>query len=153
MVFFKIASTLDSMVGYKSPRYLYFGWAGARLDDVMNYVPARLTWILTVFVAHFLPGYSSRKAWEVGLSQHHLAPGPNSGWSETAFAGALELRIAGPIWKQGVLVTDIWLGSPNDRTDAGFTDLRRAIRLAEWVTLVFTLLILLPSLGIIIVFK
>lgn len=139
MVFFKIASTLDSMVGYKSPRYLQFGWAGARLDDLLNFIPARLTWAMTVFVAAILPGYSARKAFHVGLTQHQLAPGPNSGWSETAFAGALELRIAGPIYKAGVMVTDIWLGKAHDRTDASPTDIERAARLATWVTLTFAL--------------
>jgi len=144
MVFFKVASTLDSMVGYKNARYLFFGWAGARLDDVMNFIPARLTWLLTVCVARVVRGYSYAKAWRVGLDQHHLAPGPNSGWSETAFAGALELRIAGPIYRNGVLVTDIWLGNSEDRIDAGIPDLERAIRLAQMVTVFFTLLILIP---------
>jgi len=139
MVFFKIVSTLDSMVGYKNERYLHFGWAGARLDDVLNYVPARLTWLLTWVSAALLPGYSPKKAYRVGLDQHSLAPGPNSGWSEAAFAGALELRIAGPIWKGGVMVTDIWLGDPGDRTDASPADLARASWLAYTVTLIFVL--------------
>ena len=139
MVFFKIVSTLDSMVGYKNERYFYFGWAGARLDDLMNYVPARITWILTWITAAFLPGFSPAKAFRIGLEQHALAPGPNSGWSEAAFAGALELRIAGPIWKGGVMVTDIWLGDPSDRSDAKPRDLVRAFRLAYTGTILFLL--------------
>lgn len=140
MVFFKVASTLDSMVGYKSPRYLYFGWAGARLDDLLNFIPARLTWALTVLVAGVFKGTSAAKAFKVGLSQHALAPGPNSGWSETAFAGALQIRIAGPIYKGGQLVCDIWLGNSGDRTEATPKDLERAGRLATGVTLCFLVL-------------
>src|SRR5207244_3824087 len=107
LVLFKIVSTMDSMVGYKTPTHLRFGWCGARLDDVMNYVPARLTWLLMSALAAILPGYSGRKAWRVGLEQHGLLLGPNSGWSEAATAGALERRIVGPIWLKGVQVTDL----------------------------------------------
>ena len=63
---FKIASTMDSMVGYKTPRYLQFGWCGARLDDVMNFVPARLTWLLLALIALFMPGCSAKKALAIG---------------------------------------------------------------------------------------
>lgn len=140
MVLFKVASTLDSMVGYKSPRYLQFGWAGARLDDLMNFVPARLTWGITVLVSFVIKDCSPAKAFKIGLTQHKLAPGPNSGWSETAFAGALQLRIAGPIYKAGKLVCDIWLGDSRDRTDASPQDIERAARLATGVTLAFLVL-------------
>ena len=101
---------MDSMVGYKTPRYLRFGWCGARLDDVMNYLPARMTWLVIAALAALLPGYSGRKAWRVGLRQHRLLLGPNSGWSEAATAGALQRRIVGPIWLKGVQVTDLWIG-------------------------------------------
>ena len=101
VVLFKVVSTMDSMVGYKTPRYLRFGWCGARLDDLMNLVPARLTFILLSITATVLPGYSGRKALRVGLGQHSLLPGPNSGWSEAATAGALQRRLVGPIWMHG----------------------------------------------------
>ena len=86
IVLFKVASTMDSMVGYKTPRYLHFGWCGARLDDVMNLLPARLTWLLIGIAAGFLPGCSSTKAWRIGWRQHSVVPGPNAGWSEAATA-------------------------------------------------------------------
>ncbi len=139
MLAFKIASTLDSMVGYRTERYLYFGWAGARLDDVMNYLPARLTWLMTALLAAILPRYSGRKTWRVGLDQHALAPGPNSGWSEAAFAGALQCRIAGPIWKNGQLVTTIWLGHAQDPEGANAPTIEKAIQLSVLVTLFFVL--------------
>ncbi len=60
---------MDSMVGYKTPKYLKFGWAGARLDDVMNYVPARLTWLLLGVCGLVVPGCSAIKAWRIGWQQ------------------------------------------------------------------------------------
>jgi adenosylcobinamide-phosphate synthase len=114
LVVFKIVSTMDSMVGYKTPRYLRFGWCGARLDDVMNFIPARLTWLMIAAVAAVLPGYSGHAALRIGLEQHALLPGPNAGWSEAAIAGALRRKLAGSIWLEGQLVTDQWIGDPCD---------------------------------------
>src|SRR5215212_5286924 len=87
LVLFKIVSTMDSMVGYRTPRYLRFGWCGARIDDAMNYVPARVTWLLLAGVAAAIPGCSATKALRVGLADHAVLPSPNSGWSEAAAAG------------------------------------------------------------------
>jgi len=129
LVLFKIVSTMDSMVGYKTPQYLRFGWCGARLDDVMNYVPARLTWLVIVGIALVAPGLSGRKAWRVGLAQHALLLGPNSGWSEAATAGALMRRIVGPIWLKGVQVTDLWIGDPDDPPLSTRSDVVRAMAL------------------------
>ncbi len=130
IVLFKIVSTMDSMVGYSTPQYLRFGWCGARLDDVLNYVPARLTWFVVAAVAWVLPGLSGRKAWRIGLQQHAIVPGPNAGWSEAAAAGALGRRIAGPIWLRGVLVNDAWIGDPADPPLESAGDVGRAMALA-----------------------
>jgi adenosylcobinamide-phosphate synthase len=124
---FKVVSTMDSMVGYKTPQYLRFGWCGARLDDAMNYLPARLTWLAIAAIAAVLPRFSGGKAWTIGLRQHALLLGPNAGWSEAATAGALERRIAGPIWLNGVQVTDIWIGDPGDPVLASAGDVKRAL--------------------------
>ena len=114
LVLFKVVSTMDSMVGYKTPEYIRFGWCGARLDDVMNFVPARLTWMLIAIAAMAIPGCSARKALRIGWEQHALLPGPNSGWSEAAVAGAIQGRLVGPIFVRGSLVTDKWLGDVAD---------------------------------------
>jgi adenosylcobinamide-phosphate synthase len=127
LVLFKVISTMDSMIGYKSERYLRFGWCGARLDDVMNYVPARLTWLIIVMVSAVVPGLSARKAWAVGLGQHALLLGPNSGWSEAATAGAVQRRIVGPIWLKGVMVTDLWVGDSGDPALETASDVTRSI--------------------------
>jgi adenosylcobinamide-phosphate synthase len=121
LLLFKVASTMDSMVGYKSPRYFYFGWCGARLDDMMNFIPARLTWLLLGLSA--IP-----KGWRVGLAQHAILPGPNPGWSEATMAGVLGKKLIGPIWKEGHIVTEVWLGDPQDPEAGTDEDISRAIR-------------------------
>ena len=128
-VLFKCVSTMDSMVGYKTAAYLRFGWCGARLDDLMNLIPARLTWLLTAAAALALPGCSARKALRVGWRQHALVPGPNAGWAEAALAGAAQRRLIGPIRQQGRLVTEIWLGDGHDPPAGSAEDYRRAARL------------------------
>jgi adenosylcobinamide-phosphate synthase len=126
IVLFKVVSTMDSMVGYKTPRYLKFGWCGARLDDLMNFIPARLTWLLLSLVSIVVPGCSVAKAFLVGWQQHPILPGPNSGWSEAATAGSIQKRLLGPIWAKGVLVTEIWLGDPGDPPAGDDSDIWRA---------------------------
>jgi adenosylcobinamide-phosphate synthase len=126
IVLFKIASTMDSMVGYKTPLYLRFGWCGARLDDVMNYLPARMTWLLIAAVALFVPGCSAQKALVIGWRQHAILPGPNAGWGEAATAGAIERKLIGPIWANGALVTDVWLGDSGDAAAGEAVDITRA---------------------------
>ena len=127
LVLFKVISTMDSMVGYKTPRYLKFGWCGARLDDLMNFVPARITWLILTLFSFVIPGCSGRKAFRVGWQQHAILPGPNSGWSEAATAGGIQRRLLGPIWAKGALVTDVWLGDPSDPPAGADSDLPRAV--------------------------
>jgi adenosylcobinamide-phosphate synthase len=126
IVLFKVVSTMDSMVGYKTPRYLKFGWCGARLDDLMNFIPARLTWLLLSLLSGMIPGCSARKALRVGWRQHAILPGPNSGWSEAATAGGIQRRLIGPIWAKGVLVTELWLGDSSDPPAGDDSDVPRA---------------------------
>jgi len=129
LLLFKIVSTMDSMVGYKSARYLRFGWCGARLDDLMNFVPARLAWLLFGF-------FSIPKGWRVGLAQHGILPGPNPGWSEATMAGILRRKLIGPIWKENELVTETWLGDPQDPEAGSTEDLTKAVRVVVVAALV-----------------
>ena len=126
IVLFKTVSTMDSMVGYKTERYRDFGWCGARLDDLLNLVPARVTWLLIAAVAVLIPGASGREALRWGWRQHAVVPGPNAGWSEAALAGAIRRRLAGPIRLQGRLVTDVWIGDPAAAAGGSAEDYRRA---------------------------
>jgi adenosylcobinamide-phosphate synthase len=137
LILFKVASTMDSMVGYRDERYLRFGWFGARLDDVMNWIPARLCVALIAAFSALVPGYSARLALRVARAQHALLPGPNKGWSETAAAGALGIRIAGPIWKNGNLVNKLWIGPPEGPEGGSSRDVTRMITLAYAATALF----------------
>ena len=132
IVLFKVVSTMDSMVGYKSERYARFGWCGARLDDVMNFVPARATWLLLSLVAGILRDCSGRTAFRVGWRQHAILPGPNSGWSEATAAGALRCRLVGPIWMNGMLITETWIGEHDDPPLTTAAQYESASRLITW---------------------
>ena len=125
LVVFKVVSTMDSMVVTKRSGISASDGA-ARMDDLMNWIPARITWLLLGTVAWLLPGYSARKCLVVGWRQHAIVPGPNSGWSEAATAGALERCLIGPIWAGGRLVTDTWLGDTNDPPAGAQRDFHRA---------------------------
>jgi cobalamin biosynthesis protein CobD len=92
---YKAVSTLDSMVGYRSPRYLRFGWASARADDLANYLPARLTFLLLALAA-LLTGGRARQALRLGWRDGRKHPSPNSAWAEAAMAGALGVQLGGP---------------------------------------------------------
>ncbi|MGY8822969.1 MAG: adenosylcobinamide-phosphate synthase CbiB [Candidatus Latescibacterota bacterium] len=143
LMLFKVISTMDSMVGNKSPRYLRFGWCGARLDDLFNWFPARLSYLLMAFVALLLPECSARKALAVGWHQHALVPGPNSGWSEAATAGAIQRRLVGPIWQNGELVTEVWLGDADDPAGGQPGDIGRTCIFVTATCLLFSAMILL----------
>jgi adenosylcobinamide-phosphate synthase len=95
LLVYRGANTLDAMIGHRSPRYARFGWAAARFDDVLNYVPARATGLLVAACAP-LTGGSPRQAltaWRRDAARH---PSPNAGVAEAAFAGALGIRLGGP---------------------------------------------------------
>ena len=126
IVLFKTVSTMDSMVGYKTARYRDFGWCGARLDDLLNLLPARATWLLIGGAAVLIPGASAREALRQGWRQHAVVPGPNAGWSEAALAGAIRRRLAGPIRLRGRLVTDVWIGDPSVAAGGSEKDYRLA---------------------------
>lgn len=91
---YRAANTLDSMVGYKNDKYLYFGRVSARLDDVLNYIPARITGILFVLSAVLL-GMDWRNAGHMLRRDAAKHPSPNGGWAEAAVAGALKIRLGG----------------------------------------------------------
>ena len=109
-VAYKMVNTLDSMVGYKNPRYLLFGRAAARIDDVANFLPARLAAPLIALAARMLVGLNARRAlataWREGT--HHASP--NAGYPEAAFAGALGVQLNGPNFYHGVLVEKPFIG-------------------------------------------
>ncbi|MEU7939148.1 cobalamin biosynthesis protein [Microbispora bryophytorum] len=127
---YRAVNTLDAMVGHRSPRYERFGWASARLDDVANYVPARLTALLTVGLAG-LAGGSPRRAAAVLARDGHRHPSPNSGRCEAAFAGALGVRLGGANDYGGRVERRPELG---DGPRPAVADIPRSVRLARAVS-------------------
>lgn len=106
---YKAVNTLDSTFGYKTERYLQFGWASARLDDVVNYLPARLTAPLVVFTSALL-GLRPLGAWRIFRRDGHKHPSPNSGLTEAAVAGALGVQLGG---------LNYYFGEPSERPRMG----------------------------------
>jgi len=106
---YKAANTMDSMVGYKNYRYGKFGRVAARLDDVLNFLPARLTAILMVAAAA-LAGLDRRGAWRILRRDAGNAASPNAGWPEAALAGALSVRLGGPSTYFGRVVDKPFIG-------------------------------------------
>ncbi len=93
---YKAVNTADSMIGHLNERYRDYGWAAAKLDDVLNWIPARLTAMLITAACFFVPGASPGQAWATARSDASKHDSPNAGWPEAAFAGALGLRLGGP---------------------------------------------------------
>ncbi|MBI5417578.1 cobalamin biosynthesis protein CobD [Candidatus Poribacteria bacterium] len=91
---YKAINTLDSMVGYKNEKYISFGWASARLDDLFNYIPSRISAML-IPIASWMIGKDGKSAWRIALRDGDKNPSPNSGIPEAAVAGALGIQLGG----------------------------------------------------------
>lgn len=124
---YKAINTLDSMIGHRSDRYLHFGMVAARLDDVANLVPARLSGVLLALAAAFVPRGKPFAALAAMWRDARKHRSPNAGWPEAATAGALDLALAGPRRYHGALVQDPWIGPGRARAEP--VDLRRALAL------------------------
>jgi adenosylcobinamide-phosphate synthase len=129
---YRAVNTLDAMIGYRSPRYLRFGRVAARLDDAANYVPARVTGLLTVLAAPTVGG-SPIAAWRVLRRDGGRHPSPNAGRPEAAAAGALGVRLGGINVYAGHVEQRPGLGEGGRAPQAG--DVRRAVRLGRVVGL------------------
>ncbi len=123
---YKAVNTMDSMVGYRNDRYRYFGTAAARLDDVLNFLPARVSGILMVLCAN-AAGLDSRNAWRIFRRDRKRHASPNSAQTEAAMAGALRIQLAGDASYFGKVVKKPTLGDPIRKVEA--EDIRRANRL------------------------
>ncbi len=123
----KAINTADSMIGHKDERYSAFGWAAARLDDLVNLPASRLAALWLILAAALTSGASAREGARAVSRDAVRHRSPNAGWPEAAMAGALGLKLAGPRVYGETLVDDAFMGS--GRQEAGAADIRRALRL------------------------
>lgn len=116
---YKAINTADSLIGHREPRWRAFGWAAARLDDLLNLIPARLSGLLLCV--------AGGGGWGIMLRDAGRHASPNAGWPEAAMAGALHFSLAGPIAYDGVAQDKAWIGS--GRSDLSADDIDAALRL------------------------
>ena len=126
--FYKAVNTMDSMVGYKNDRYLYFGRTAAKLDDIVNYIPARISALLMV-VSCFLCGkeFDGKRAWYIFKRDRYRHASPNSAQTEAVCAGALGIRLAGNASYFGKIVEKPYIGDAERAVET--EDIKRADRL------------------------
>ena len=109
--FYKAANTMDSMVGYIDPPYTNFGWFPARMDDILNFIPARLTAMLMLFVG-FFQGLDFKNGWRIFKRDRYKHASPNSAQTEAACAGLLDVQLAGDARYHGILHQKPYIGDP-----------------------------------------
>jgi adenosylcobinamide-phosphate synthase len=124
---YKMANTLDSMIGHRTPHYRAFGWAAARFDDLANLVPARVSGLLIAGAALFAERGRPGRALTIMLRDARKHRSPNAGWPEGAMAGALGLALAGPRRYPEGMVADPWVG--DGTAQAATPDIARALSL------------------------
>ncbi len=123
---YKAVNTMDSMIGYKNERYLYFGRFAAKLDDVLNFIPARISAFLMI-IASFIGGssYSGKRAYRIYKRDNRKHASPNSAQTESVCAGALGIRLAGNASYFGKIVEKEWIGDSVKKVE--YVDIKRTI--------------------------
>jgi len=137
---YKAINTLDSMLGYKNERYLHFGWASAKLDDLVNWVPARITGLLLIIATLLLRGKAGA-SWKIMLRDARNHPSPNAGFPEAAVAGAFGLKLGGTNSYGGKQETRPFMGDGTRNVDP--SDIKKVVRLNYIVPLLLLFLSLL----------
>lgn len=141
---YRIANTLDSMVGYKNEKYLRFGWASARFDDILNFIPSRLTAVLLSLGSPLVRG-NLRAGFKTMWRFAALHPSPNAGWTESAVGGALGIRLGGPAFYFGREVHKPYLGDARADRMPVPQDIRRTGCMVLFACLGFALLAFLAA--------
>ncbi len=126
---YKAINTADSMIGHRSERYLAYGWAAAKLDDIANFIPARITACLFAASALVVSGASASMAWATARRDAKKHASPNAGWPEAAMAGALDFGLGGPRSYEGQFLDLPQMG--DGRRDLNAADIARALTLYE----------------------
>jgi adenosylcobinamide-phosphate synthase len=136
---YKAINTADSMIGHRTPRHESFGWAAAKLDDLVNLPASRLSALLLVAAATLSKNGSAAAAWRAVVRDAARHRSPNAGYPEAAMAGALGLSLAGPRVYGGVTIDDATMG--DGRRDATAADIRRALALYRYADAILIALV------------
>ena len=136
---YKAINTADSMIGHRTPRHEAFGWAAAKLDDLVNLPASRLSALLLVAAATLSKNGSAAAAWRAVVRDAARHRSPNAGYPEAAMAGALGLSLAGPRVYGGVTIDDATMG--DGRRDATAADIRRALTLYRYADAILIALV------------
>ncbi len=137
---YKMINTLDSMVGYNNEKYSLFGRSAARIDDIANFIPARIAVFIISFAAFFFPGKRGRNAFKYGFKEGRLHKSPNSGYAEACFAGALMVKLGGPNYYGKTLVKKPFIGKNfNDPNVDNITMACDLMLLSSFITIVLSL--------------
>jgi adenosylcobinamide-phosphate synthase len=142
LLMYKTINTFDSMIGHRTDRYEYFGKFAARLDDAVNYIPARMTGILIAGASVFLKGGNIRSAFAALFADAAKHKSINAGWTEAAMAGALGIALAGPRQYGGKLTSDHWMNA-GGRKECTPADITKALRLYAICSAVLLLILLI----------
>lgn len=137
---YKFVNTMDSTIGYRDERYEYLGKAAAIFDDVVNFIPARITGLLFVAGA-FILGYDYKNAFDIMIRDASKHASPNAGYPEAAVAGMLNVRLGGPSTYHGVMEQKAYLGDDNRTIE--MEDITRANRIAILSEIIFVLCIII----------
>jgi adenosylcobinamide-phosphate synthase len=146
ILIYKAINTADSMIGHLTEHHRAFGWAAARLDDLVNLPASRLSALWLTLAACMMPIAWPRGAWHAVWRDAHKHRSPNAGWPEAAMAGSLGLRLAGPRVYHGEVVADAWMGDGRAEADAG--DVRRALRLYRTACVIQALMVAMLAFAI-----
>ncbi len=133
---YKAVNTMDSMIGYKDEKYLFIGRVAAKADDVVNYIPARISALLMTAAA-FLTGMDGKQAWKTYRRDRYDHASPNSAQTEAVCAGALRIQLAGDAWYFGKLYKKKYIGDPLKEVTP--EDIKKAVRLlygTAWLTMI-----------------
>jgi adenosylcobinamide-phosphate synthase len=147
LVIYKTINTADSMIGHKSEKYLHFGWAAAKLDDLVNLPASRLTGLMFAAAAWVSSKSHAQNALQAMWRDAGKHQSPNAGWPEAAMAGALGVRFGGPRQYDGEMVDLAYMG---DGRDVEPKDISRGLGLYDWtlIGLLLTLVLLAMALSI-----
>jgi adenosylcobinamide-phosphate synthase len=138
--FYKTVNTLDSMIGYKNDKYFEFGYFAAKLDDILNFIPARIAGLLVV-VSSFLLGYNYKNSFKILIRDRKNCDSPNSGWTESAFAGALNIQLGGPTPYFGVWYDKPFIG--DEFENLSLIHIKKSYKLLYLTSIIFVVLLLI----------